>query len=172
MPDICDLILDEHERFRRRFAELDEQREAGGAVLSRLWEPLAATLDRHAAAEEAVFYPALLERGTRAEDETDDAVGDHNKIRDAVRDSGHAETGSAQWWEAVWAARRENSEHMGEEERGALADFRANTEPALRDELGTRFTEFNTRHASGQDVDTSDKDPQRYIEENTPTDPT
>jgi hypothetical protein len=28
MPNICDLILDDHETFRRRFAELDEHRDA------------------------------------------------------------------------------------------------------------------------------------------------
>ncbi len=127
MPDICDLILDDHEIFRRRFAELDENQAAESDVLAGVWEPLGELLDRHAAAEEAVFYPRLLHRGEHAEKETDDAISDHNKIRDAVRDARGGEAGSPVWWEAVKRARRENSDHMAEEERGALADFRERT---------------------------------------------
>ena len=47
-------------------------------------------LELHAAAEEEVFYPALLQVGLAAhrpagvEDETLDAIKDHNEIRDAV----------------------------------------------------------------------------------------
>jgi hypothetical protein len=168
MPDICDLILDEHELFRRRFAELDEHRGGDAATLQRLWEPLAELLDRHAAAEEEVFYPELLARGRRAEDETDDAIGDHNHIRDAVRDSGQAEPGSDEWWQAVEKAREENSEHMAEEEREALADFRINAPDEVREEIGARFVEYNQRHAGGRGVDTSDKDPDEYIDEHKP----
>src|SRR4051794_41409715 len=85
VPDICDLILDDHEIFRRRFAELDDERRSDVAVVCALWAPLAEHLERHANAEEDLFYPALLRRGADAEEETDDAIRDHNKIRDAVR---------------------------------------------------------------------------------------
>lgn len=59
MPDICDLSLDDHETLRRRFAELDQQRDAGPEALARMWDPLATLLDLHAAAEEEVFNPAV-----------------------------------------------------------------------------------------------------------------
>lgn len=36
--------------------------------LHAIWEPLAALLEVHAAAEEAIFYPQLLRRGEDAED--------------------------------------------------------------------------------------------------------
>ncbi len=167
MPDICDLILDEHETFRRRFAELDEHREEP-ETLKRLWDPLAELLERHAAAEETIFYPELLARGQRAEDETDDAIDDHNDIRDAVRDAASTEPGSDAWWEAVSKAREENSDHMGEEERGALADFRAHAPEDVREEIGNRWVDYNQKHAGGRGVDSSDKDPEEYIEEHKP----
>ena len=165
MPDVCDLILDDHERLRRRFAELDEVRSQGRDVLSRVWEPIAELLDLHAATEEAVFYPELLEEGEDAEDETTDAISDHNKIRDAVKAAGQAEPGSDEWWNAVQEAREQNSDHMGEEERGALADFRANTSPEQRGELGARFERYKDEQAGGRGVDTEDKDPDDYIAE-------
>jgi hypothetical protein len=164
MPDICDLILDDHEVFRRRFAELDDNRHAPANTLDRLWRPLAEMLDRHADAEETLFYPKLLHAGDRADDETVDAVRDHNKIRDAVHRSHGLETGTDQWWDAVMEARKENSTHMGEEEREPLADFRCNVDVSARAALGNRWVEFNDEHAGGRDVDRHDKDPQEYVE--------
>ncbi len=157
MPDICDLILDDHETLRRRFAELDEERRAGSDSLRRVWAPLGDLLDLHAAAEEEVFYPRLLVRGEDGRAETTDAIADHNAIRDAVRAAGVAEVASDDWWRAVERAREQNSDHMGEEERGALADFRARTGKGLRDELGATFVSFKREHAGGR-LEPGDKD--------------
>ena len=168
MPDICDLILDDHEIFRRRFAELDDERRSGPEVLAALWGPLSEHLERHANAEEEIFYPVLLQRVEDAEHETEHAIRDHNKIRDAVRRVADAEPGSEAWWAVVDDAREENSEHMAEEERGPLAAFRQDTTPEVRGRLGTDYIGFNTEHAGGRDVDTSDKDPEQFIEEHSP----
>ncbi|MGH9131133.1 MAG: hemerythrin domain-containing protein [Acidimicrobiales bacterium] len=164
MPDICDLILDDHETFRRRFAEMDT---AGTDTyaLARLWTPLAMLLDLHAATEEEVFYPCLLKQGENAEEETIDAIGDHNKIRDALADAGRQAVGTEAWWKAVGEARTQNSDHMGEEERGALADFRSNTTQERRDELGSQFVAFKERHAGGRHLEITDRDPEAYIAE-------
>lgn len=161
MADITTLILDDHETFRRWFAQLDELDDPD--ELSRVWEALAELLDLHAAAEEAVFYPELVQRGTSAEDETLDAVGDHNEIRDAVHDAARHPVGSTSWYRAVRAARVANSDHMAEEEYDALADFRGHADAGLREELGRRFQEFKDEHPGASGVDTSDIDPQRYL---------
>jgi len=52
---------------------------------------------------------------------------------------------------------------MAEEEDDALADFRRNAPPGVREELGHQFLKFKIDHADGQDLDTSDKDPQGYV---------
>lgn len=161
MADITQLILDDHETFRREFAALDDAEET--EQLREIWEPLAALLDLHAAAEEAIFYPQLLRHGDDAEDETVDAIGDHNDIRDGVREAAGHPIGSSQWWDAVRKTRVANSDHMAEEEDDALADFRRNAPLSVREELGRRFLEFKTDHADAQDLDTTDKDPQGYV---------
>ncbi|GAA3546841.1 hemerythrin domain-containing protein [Amycolatopsis ultiminotia] len=163
MTDITSAILDDHDRFRRAFAELDDL--ATPDELARAWEPLATLLDLHAAAEEAVFYPELIQRGTDAEDETLDAVGDHNEIRDAVAEARRHPAGSAAWRAAVRQARTANSEHMAEEEDDALADFRRHADPGLREELGRRFLAFKAEHENGEGIDTGDVDPERYVAE-------
>jgi hypothetical protein len=163
MADITSLILDDHDWFRRQFAALDDLTDP--VDLGRVWQPLADLLDVHAAAEEEIFYPELIQRGADAEAETLDAVGDHNEIRDGVRDAAGYPVGSADWQAAVHRARLANSEHMAEEEDGALADFRRHAQPALRDELGRRFLAFKQEHEGARGVDTDDIDPERYVRE-------
>jgi hypothetical protein len=171
MADICDLVLDDHEELRRRFAELDEAISRGDTsaeLLLEIWKPLAELLDLHAATEESLFYPKLLEVGARAEDETEDAISDHNSIRDAVSDANGQKAGSEQWWQAVNRAREENSDHMGEEERGAVADMRSHMAASEREVLGSGWLEFKQRHAHLAGIEVEDKDPDRYIAENGP----
>ncbi|PZS29353.1 MAG: cation-binding protein [Pseudonocardiales bacterium] len=166
MADIIELIYEDHVWFRRRFFYLD------GATtdeeLSAIWEPLAIRLDTHAAAEETVFYPALLKKGKAGspEDETEDAIRDHNHIRDAVADAAKHPVGTPPWFEAVGKARTENGEHLDEEEREAMPDFIKSSSPELRHELAMRWLRFYHQHEGGRGVDTSDKDPETYIEQN------
>jgi len=165
MSDITQAILEEHEWFRRRFAELDGGREAGD--LEILWGLLAGRLEVHAAAEEDIFYPELLRRGDDAREETEDAIGDHDEIRDAVRRTVGLEPGSDQWWEAVRAARKANSDHMAEEERGALADFRRNVDPERRERLGLRFrVELAGRTRVQADLTERGPTPEAYLARN------
>lgn len=161
MTDITKLILEDHETFRRKFAELDDLTDP--EELGKAWKPLADLLDLHAAAEEEVFYPELIQRGSNAEDETLDAVGDHNEIRDAVHDAALHPPGSDAWRAAVRKARVANSEHMAEEEDDALADFRRHADPGLREELGRRFLAFKKEHPGTAGLDISDVDPQEYV---------
>ncbi|MGH9088219.1 MAG: hemerythrin domain-containing protein [Acidimicrobiales bacterium] len=165
MPDICDLILEGHETFRRHFAELDDLRAAGAGrdAFAREWKPVADLLEVHAASEEELFYPRLLPRGDDAEEETRDAIGDHNDIRDAVRRATEREVGSDEWWNAVLDAREQNSDHMAEEERGAIPDFRAHAEGSLREDLGVHWLRFQAEHAEARGIDLADKDPDRYV---------
>lgn len=167
MADITQLILDEHEWFRRQFAALDDlqaQDPLDVDAVRRVWQPLADKLDVHAIAEERIFYPELLRVGKAdPQEETLDAIGDHNDIRDGVRDANGLPVGTAQWWDAVGRAREANDEHMGEEEREGLSDFRRNAPDVLRDRLGRQFQEFLEAHPTTEGLDTSDQDPEGYI---------
>ncbi|MEN0140136.1 MAG: hemerythrin domain-containing protein [Rhodococcus sp. (in: high G+C Gram-positive bacteria)] len=169
MADIIELIFDDHEWFRRQFAALDElksRRRVESTAVEAVWTPLAKRLDLHAAAEEEIFYPQLLRVGedAEAEAETLDAIGDHNDIRDGVRAAAGNPILSEEWWAAVGRTRRANDEHMAEEEREGLADFRTAPDD-LRESLGRRFAEYFLIHRSLSDVDTSDKDPEEYVRE-------
>jgi hypothetical protein len=163
MADIIDLIYEDHDWLRRHFFYLDDART--DEELSAVWEPIALRLDIHAAAEELLFYPVLLKKGKAGdpEDETEDAIQDHNAIRDAIRDAAGHPVGSSEWFAAVGRARTENGEHLDEEEREALPDFIKSSSAELRHELAMKWLRYYHAHPDGRGVDTGDKDAQEYI---------
>ncbi len=168
MPDVTLLILEDHESLRRMFAELDGLRDDPERA-GDLWADLAAFLEVHASAEEEHFYPALLQHVPGSEDETRDAIGDHDEIRDGIRHTEAAEVGSEQWWKGVEAARDANHEHLAEEERDDLPDGLRYFSPEFRAELGARFLEFKDNHPRARGLSGADKDPDSYIEEHQPS---
>jgi Hemerythrin HHE cation binding domain len=169
MADITMLILADHDWFREQFARLDylqAQTPVDRRTIERVWRPLADKLDVHAYIEEMIFYPQLLKRGTEdAEGETLDAIGDHNDIRDGVRQADAAAVGSPDWWAAVGRTRLANDDHMGEEEREGLSDFRRNAPIGLREALGRQYSEFMARHPTTKGLAIADRDPQGYVDE-------
>jgi len=166
--DITQLILDDQHEQRRLFAILEQIDRTETAALSAVWDRLAALLEVHAEAEEQLFYPELLRVGKGVgsldpAEETEDAIGDHNDIRDGGREAAQHPIGSPQWWDAVRQTRVANSNHMAEEEDDALPDFRRNAPLSVREDLAHRFLKFKTDHADARDLDTSDKDPEGYV---------
>ena len=137
--DITELILTDHHEQRRMFAMLDEIDRSDTATLGALWTRLAAMLEVHAQAEELFFYPELLKLGERRHEdeeaeETEDAIGDHNDIRDGILEAARARGRQRRrGGTGVNAAGKANDEHMGEEEHEGLADFR-------------RYVDLDTRH--------------------------
>ena len=169
LVDITELILDDHHEQRRLFAILEQIDRADTGSLSAVWGRLSSFLEVHAAAEEAIFYPALLQVGiaarrrTGVEDETLDAIGDHNQIRDAVAAAAGHVVGSDAWYAAVAGANLANGDHMAEEEREGLTDFRRLAGLRQRHDLAVAFTAYEARHVTG--VDPVDRDPAAYVAE-------
>jgi len=168
--DITQLILDDHHEQRRRFSIIEQIAPADTDVLAAVWARLATFLEVHAAAEEKIFYPELLRVGLTAggaaaadaaEAETLDAIHDHNDIRDAVAAVAGHRVGSSGWFAAVAAANEANSDHMGEEEREGLTDFRRRASLQLRHDLAVAFADYEARYYAG--VTPVDRDPETYV---------
>jgi hypothetical protein len=172
MADIIELVYADHDWLRRQFFRLDDAKSEKD--LAAIWSTLSARLDAHADAEEQVFYPALLKHGGDDDpgnpegdprDETEDAITDHNAIRDAVRESRKHKPGSAEWFDAVFEARKQNGEHLDEEEREAMPDFIKSATLELRHELGMKWLQFYADRESITGVDARDKDADEYIDQ-------
>ncbi|TQS44703.1 hemerythrin domain-containing protein [Cryptosporangium phraense] len=167
--DITELILSDHHEQRRMFAMLDDVDPGDTATLGALWTRTAAMLEVHAEAEEKFFYPELLALGHRLRseepaEETKDAIGDHNDIRDGILEAAKHDVGSDGWWKGVRAAREANDEHMGEEEHEGLADFRRHVDLDTRHRIAVTFAAYEASHVDG--VEVVDKDPDDYVEDN------
>src|SRR6201984_2634475 len=167
--DITELILDDHREQRRLFAILEQIDRSNTGVLSAIWDRLASFLELHAAAEESIFYPVLLRVGLAAHraagggGETLDAIKDHNEIRDAVAEVARHQVGTDEWFGAVAGANLANSDHMAEEEREGLTDFRRLAGLQQRHDLAVAFTAFQARNYGG--VPVVDQDPATYVRE-------
>jgi hypothetical protein len=158
--DIADLVLEDHHRQRKSFALLDETDPANDARLAAIWGDLADFLEAHAAAEEAVLYPRVLELSDPDASETKDAIGDHYDIRDAITRATSEDVGSDGWWKAVGAARAANTEHE------VLPHLRRRAAIAVRTDMGLAFEVAKTSARRAQ-LDTSDKAPDDYVVEHT-----
>ena len=167
--DITQLIADDHAEQRRLFALIDELSSNDRDALKAIWSRLRVLLDTHARAEELYFYPELLKLGRGADgespkEETRDAIKDHNEIRDTASQVDKEELGSPQWFAAVASANKANSDHMAEEERQGLTDFRSQGDLTLRHRLGTQFIAFQMSHLTG--IEPVDLDVDEFVLEN------
>lgn len=170
--DITQLILDEHAQQRNLFAQLEQIDAKDTAALTALWTRLRALLDSHAEAEERYFYPRLMQIGQGANDadsaadETEDAIEDHNEIRDTAAAVDKEQVGSEKWFDAVGACNKANGDHMAEEERQGLTDFRRHASLQERHDLAVKFATFEAQHLGG--VEPIDKDPEQWVKDHAP----
>jgi hypothetical protein len=162
--DITEMILDDHDWFRRQFLRLADLRDQPDEA-AKVWDSLAIQLEIHASAEEQHFYPSMARRADDDEaSATEDAVGDHDEIREGTKKAREAEVGSQEWWDAIDETDQANNHHMAEEERDDLAPFRKATSLPFRQELGTKFEQFKVEHAEGRWLSFEPKDPEEYVE--------
>jgi hypothetical protein len=165
--DITQLILDDHHEQRRRFAILDQIDPADTTTLTAIWDRLAVFLEVHAAAEEKIFYPELLQVSRQAgrigasEEETLDAIRDHNDIRDSIAAVSDHPVGTPAWFDAIAAVNVANGDHMAEEEREGLTDFRREASLQLRHGLAVEFAAFEAQNFAG--IRPVDQDPEEYV---------
>ncbi len=168
LMDTADLVLEDHHRQRKALALLDETDPVNPPSLAAIWGDLADILETHAAAEQAVLCPRVLELSDPDASETEDAIGDHNDIRDAIADVAAEPVGSDAWWKAVGAAPSANTEHMGEEEDKVLPHLRRRAAIAPRTDLGLGLgLEPAKTSARKARFDTSDKEQDDFVAEHT-----
>lgn len=165
--DITEVILHDHEEQRRLFAAIEEIDPADSQALASVWKRLKILLEVHAKAEEQLFYPRLLKlqrdlvEQSSPGSETEDAIHDHNEIRDAIANVGEREVGSVEWFRALGNVNQVNGDHMAEEEREGLTEFRRHVDRSERHDMAIAFTVFEAEHAGG--IAPHDEDPGEYV---------
>jgi len=167
--DITEIILTDHHEQRRMFGILEEIDPKDTEALASVWKRLRILLEVHAKAEEDLFYPRLVKlqrdliEKESPDEETEDAIHDHNEIRDAIAAVDGHDVGSVDWLRAIAEVNEVNSDHMAEEERQGLTDFRRHVDREERHRIAVRFAAFEAEHAGG--ITPHDEDPEQYVEE-------
>ena len=161
--EITSLVMSEHDAFRRAFADLDQADDPGAA-----WADLAARLEVHAVAEERLFYPVLADEADNGVEDGKTAVREHNDIRHAVRAVDGHEVGSPSWREAIANAQQVNGDHMAEEEREFMPEFKTAVDADRRDELGMEWLRLHDEHEHARGLSGADADPQAVVDAEPP----
>ena len=167
--DITELILSDHHEQRRMFAMLDDVDRADTARRSGPVDPPVRDARGARPGRGAVLLSRAAKLGERRHEdeeveETKDAIGDHNDIRDGILESAQAR-GRHRWLvDGVTAARKANDEHMGEEEHEGLADFRRYVDLDTRHRIAVVFARYEAANVDGVPIE--DKDPDQYIKDN------
>ncbi len=107
--------------------------------------------------------PSAARTADEGAEEAQQAVRDHNEIRDSVRAVQQHAAGSEDWWQALRTARQVNEEHLHEEERDALPLFRESTDQARREQLGRGWVAFHEQHQHAQGLSGEDVDPDDVV---------
>jgi hypothetical protein len=147
MAEIIELIAADHlhiMRWQIRLAGLRRHRGEPGCApeLAATWDTLAALIDLHMAADEAVCGPAIYGTGPPGLDIAREARDAHEDIREIIRETNRYPPGSALWWALATAALGAWTRHLHREVYGPLADCRRRASPALRARLGRQWRVF------------------------------
>lgn len=143
MKDIIDLVLQDHRTVEQLFDKL--QSAEGSTDQTKLFGQVKDELERHATAEEKVLYPRVRKDVPEGKEEAKDANEEHDEIRESLKEVEEHEAGTELFTLAVTQLVATTKHHVGVEESELLPDFRANSEPSEREELGQRFEEAKTK---------------------------
>jgi hypothetical protein len=116
--------------------------------LGPAWDRLATLLELHTIAEEEICYPVLFRCGPYVLDMIEEAIADHNDIREAVAEARLLEAGTARWWRPVEAAHKACLEHFPAEEKLLLDAICYCLRPRTTQLLSRQWTRFVTSQAS------------------------
>jgi hemerythrin superfamily protein len=135
--DIFSLIKQDHREVRRLLQQL---REAQGSrdQCAQLFTHLRDELERHAHAEEQVFYPAL--QGVEATQEMmEEAREDHQLVAALLQELATTPPGSAEWDERLQILEENVQEHVEEEESDIFDAARQLLSPEEATEFAERW---------------------------------
>lgn len=140
MPDVVELVLNEHARVRGLFRELQAAK-ARPVRLGALWAQLSAILLAHFGAVEEVFSLPLA--GASPDHATMRELRDQgDEVKDVLAEGRLRTVGSSQWWLAVGALQAVTDRHISSMEAGLLPEFRRRTPEGARQQLGRQWSQF------------------------------
>jgi hemerythrin superfamily protein len=148
MPDVVELIMQDHREVERLFEELRTQPEkrAGSVPV------LVTLLTAHSRAEEAEVYPVARDEAGAA-DKVAHSQREHAEADEILEQLAAADPQSAQFEETLAKLVEAVTHHVEEEESTVLPAMQSGLDAARRSELGDAFLASREEHLGEQPDD-------------------
>ncbi|MBV9450513.1 MAG: hemerythrin domain-containing protein [Streptosporangiaceae bacterium] len=141
MADIVTLVMADHARIRRLFAELETARDSPSR-LPIVWTELAGCLEAHLDASEEITYLPLFADSTTGDEDRRQLADQDADIREAVAEARLQPAGSRLWWLVVSAAQTAVDRRIDAIESVPLRRFRQQAPEHAREALGRQWIRF------------------------------
>ena len=128
MPDVFEMLIDEHEKAKQMIAALEDEGVSRDEVFSQLRE----ALDMHMWFEEAVVYPAM-KKLEELKDRVPEAVEEHAEAKTLLRKLDTVDKGNEDWLATLEKLSEALEHHIAEEEQEIF--------PTAREQLGEEKAE-------------------------------
>ncbi|WP_447007040.1 hemerythrin domain-containing protein [Saccharothrix isguenensis] len=141
MPDVVDLIMQDHREVERLFDELERHPEKRPLLVP----VLTAVLTAHSRAEEAEVYPVAKDEAGETE-EVAHSQEEHAQAEQLLLRLAQADPTSSAFDEVLRELVEAVTHHVEEEESTVLPGMRERLDDERREELGRAFAESRARH--------------------------
>ena len=141
MPDVVDLIMQDHREVERLFAELKEHPEKRPLLVP----VLTAVLTAHSRAEEAEVYPVAKDEAGETE-EVAHSQEEHAEAEQLLLKLSETDPTSPAFDDVLDKLVESVTHHVEEEESTVLPGMRERLDERRREELGLAFAESRARH--------------------------
>ncbi|MFI9009272.1 hemerythrin domain-containing protein [Actinosynnema sp. NPDC053489] len=145
MPDVVDLIMQDHREVERLFAELKDHPEKRPLLVP----VLTAVLTAHSRAEEAEVYPAAKDEAGEV-DEVAHSQEEHVEAEELLLKLSKTDPTSPAFEDVLQELVESVTHHVEEEESTVLPGMRERLDEKRREELGRAFAESRARHLGDQ----------------------
>ncbi|ONI80895.1 hemerythrin [Saccharothrix sp. ALI-22-I] len=141
MPDVVDLIMQDHREVERLFAELENNPEKRPLLVP----VLTAVLTAHSRAEESAVYPVAKNEAGETE-EIEHSQAEHVQAEHLLLRLSQTDPTSRVFDDVLRELVEAVTHHVEEEESTVLPGMRERLDQDRREELGRAFAESRARH--------------------------
>jgi hemerythrin superfamily protein len=127
--DVVDAVLEDHERFRRLFAQFDQ---ATGGQRSEVWQALVRGLAVHETAEEEIVHPQVRRLVDGGDDIVDKRVAEEDEAKKGLADLENLGADAPEFDSRVRAFMQKVLSHAEAEEREELPELRTAADDDVR----------------------------------------
>jgi hemerythrin-like domain-containing protein len=145
MPDVFDMLIEEHNEAKQMIARLQESGEGDGNVREQTFAQLKDALEMHMRFEEKVVYPAM-KKLEHLKDRVPEAVEEHSGARTLLKKLDQGDKADEGWLDTLKELANALEHHIEEEEEDIFPTAREELEEDKPKEMAAKYREMKREH--------------------------